>query len=244
MTDIYALLSNIDNNIINRKKCSKVRHKNIVSISSSKNEIVKLAFDTRRINQEVDFNPRRGLQNYHRSEAFISENLSNKLKSFAKLRNVLNALKEKYGKEYEWQDSYARVLLATLDRGLRTDQNDGDFSEAQPSMGSLDYIEQLLQVRYRIGADDIGNLEDNQLAKIILAKDENLLNRDINLILQSNKNNQEITKTNKNNKPALETNGDTKDTLIEKLFGGVRASKENPEIERVVSITIKDKFGA
>jgi hypothetical protein len=29
---------------------------------------------------------------------------------------------------------------------------------------------------------------------------------------------------------------------MEKLFGGIRATKENPEVERTVTITIKDKF--
>ena len=38
--------------------------------------IAKLAFDTRRINQETTYIPRRNLQNYHRSAEFIDDEMA------------------------------------------------------------------------------------------------------------------------------------------------------------------------
>jgi len=193
----------------------------------SNNGFKKLAFDTRRIDQETEYNPRRGLQNYQRSEGFLSQAMGEKLKSFAKLRNVLSNLKKEYGREHEWQDSNARVLLSTLDKGLRTDQQDGDYSEAQPAQGSLDYIEELLQVRYRLGFEEINKLAEKDLKRVILSKDEELTRKDVNQALEIKKG---------------DVAEQTYDTLMEKLFGNVRASAECPEVERTVTITIKDKF--
>lgn len=108
---------------------------------------------------------------------------------------------------------------------MRIGLNDGDYAEAQPGMGSLDYIEELLHVRYRLAFEDITKMADADLRRVILSKDEELTRKDVNKAL-------EITK----NDVATQSY----DTLLEKLFGGVRATKENPEVERTVTITIKD----
>ena len=187
----------------------------------------KIAFDTRLMDQETEYNPRRGLQNYNRSEAFLSEALSNKVKSFAKLRKVLNQLKDVYGKEHEWQDSNARVLLTTIDSGLRTIAQDENFSVNQPGTGSFDYIEELLNVRYRLTVDNLTSMGDAQLKNIILSKDEELIRKDIKQALEITK--QDVAKQGY-------------DTLMEKLFDGCRASAENPDIERTITITIRDRF--
>jgi hypothetical protein len=226
ISEIYQLISDASYTIIGRNNSLKLRKAGFESISN-KNGFKKLAFDTRRIDQEVQYNPRRGLQNYHRSEQFITEATSQKLKNFGKLRRVLESLKEEFGKEAEWQDSYARVLLSTLDKGLRIKEQDGDFSDAQPSMGSLDYIEELLHVRYRLTFDDLSNKSEKELKKVILSKDEELIRKDVNHALQ-------ITKQDVGEK--------TYNDLVEKLFGGIKATKENPEVERTVTITIKDKI--
>lgn len=187
----------------------------------------KIAFDTRLMDQETEYNPRRGLQNYNRSEAFLSEALSNKVKSFAKLRKVLNQLKDVYGKEHEWQDSNARVLLTTIDSGLRTIAQDENFSVNQPGTGSFDYIEELLNVRYRLTVDNLTSMGDAQLKNIILSKDEELIRKDMKQALEITK--QDVAKQGY-------------DTLMEKLFDGCRASAENPDIERTITITIRDRF--
>jgi hypothetical protein len=226
LTDLYDLISQGAQEAHTRKLSMQLRKAGFKAALSD-HGFTKVAFDTRRIDQETEFNPRRGLQNYNRSEAFITEAMSQKIQNFSKLRKVLGGLKQVYGKEPEWQDSNARVLLTTLDNGLRTANNDGDFTENQPGMGSFDYIEELLHVRYRLAFDDLTKLGEADLKRVILAKDEELTHKGASQEL-------EITKSDVATK--------SYDTLLEKLFGGVKATKENPEVERTVTITIKDKF--
>lgn len=223
--ELYQLIAESSEKALLRQEGISLRKAALNSIFNGK--IVKLAFDTRRTNQETDYNPRRGLQNYHRSEQFMTEAHLIKINNFTKLKNILGELKDKYGREPEWQDSYARVLLNTLDIALRTEQNDGDFSETQSSIGSFDYVEELLFTRYRLEINSIAKYGEEQLRNIILSRDEALIHKtDIPKY--------EITKR--------DVASQSYDTLMEKLFGGVKASKENPEIERTVTITIKDKF--
>jgi hypothetical protein len=226
ITELYNLISRGSQNVGSRKQSRQLRKVALTTISSGQG-FTKMAFDTRRIDQETEYNPRRGLQNYNRSEAFLSEALSHKVKSFAKLRKVLNELKDVYGKEHEWQDSNARVLLTTIDSGLRTIAQDENFSVNQPGTGSFDYIEELLNVRYRLTVDSLSSMGEAQLKNVIMSKDEELIRKDVKKSL-------EITK------------GDVAkqgyDTLMEKLFDGCRASAENPDIERTITITIRDRF--
>jgi len=224
--ELYSLITRGTQNVAQRKLSRMLRKSGLNSIQSGQG-FTKIAFDTRRIDQETEYNPRRGLQNYQRSEAFITEAMSQKIKNFAKLRRVLEGLKQTYGREHEWQDSNARVLLSTLDNGLRTITKDGDFTDSQPGLGSFDYLEELLHVRYRLTFDDLVKMGESDLKKVILLKDEELTHKDTS-------GNLEITKS--------DVASQTYDTLLEKLFGGVRATKENPEVERTVTITIKDKF--
>jgi hypothetical protein len=227
MFDIFNIVSEASSSLGACVKGSKQNRANYLSgLVDNNSGIIKVAFDTRRIDQETEYNPRRGLQNFHRSEEFISQAISQKLKNFSKLRNVLVALKEKYGKEPEWQDSYSRVLLSTLDKGLRTNEKDGDYTDSQPAMGSFDYIEELLYVRYRLTFDQLTKLSEEELMKVILSRDEDLTKKDINKA--------EISRHD------VATQG--YDTLLEKLFGGIKATKENPNVERTVTITVKDRF--
>src|SRR5271167_2392421 len=119
VTELYNLISRGSQNLGARKQSRLLRKVALASAVSGKG-FTKMAFDTRRIDQETEYNPRRGLQNYNRSEAFMSEGLGQRIKNFSKLRNVLNGLKQGYGKEHEWQDSNARVLLTAINNGLRT----------------------------------------------------------------------------------------------------------------------------
>jgi hypothetical protein len=222
---LFQLISEGISHIPDRQQTRQLR-KNGLSTCLNNSEFNKVAFDTRRIDQEMEYNPRRGLQNYNRSEAFLSDVMGQKVKNLVKLRDILAELKDEYGKEHEWQDSNTRVLLSTLDSGLRTLQKDGDYSENQPSLGSFDYIEELLHVRYRLTFDDLVKKGSSELKKIILSKDEELIRKDINHSLQ-------ITKADIGSK--------SYDTLMDKLFN-IQASEEHPEIERTISITIKDKI--
>lgn len=226
ISELYRLISAGIEGVPARKQSIQLRKAGLDACLSG-NGFTKLAFDTRRIDQETEYNPRRGLQNYNRSEAFLSEALSQKLVNFAKLRRVLESLRLEFGKEHEWQDSNARILLSTLNSGLRTSTEDGDFTSAQPSQGSLDYIEELLHVRYRLSFDDLVRLGETDLKRVILAKDEELTRKDVKQALM-------ITKG--------DVTTQSYDSLIEKLLDGCKASAENPDVERTITITVRDKF--
>jgi hypothetical protein len=227
VSELYNLISRGSENVTSRKQSKQLRKVAMQSVSSGQG-FTKLAFDTRRIDQETEYNPRRNLQNYNRSEAFLSEAISQKIIHFAKLRKVLVGLKAIYGKEHEWQDSNARVLLSTLDNGLRTLTKDGDYTESQPGVGSFDYIEELMHVRYRLGFDDLAKMSETDLKKAILSKDEELIRKDVSDAL-------EITKH--------DVAKQGYDTLMEKLFSiSGTPSADQPVIERSITITIRDSF--
>lgn len=227
VTELYNLISRGSQDVETRKQSRSLRKVALESVSSGQG-FKKLAFDTRRIDQETEYNPRRGLQNYNRSEQFLSEGVAQRVKNFAKLRNSLNALKNIYGREHEWQDSNARILLTAVDKGMRTGLNDGDFGTMnQPGVGSFDYLEELLNVRYRLTHDDLTRMSEADLTRVILAKDEDLTRTDVKQAV-------EITKSDVANKGY--------DSLIEKLFDGCKASADNPDVERTITITIRDRF--
>jgi len=227
VTELYNLISRGSQDVSSRKQSRQLR-KVALETTVSGQGFTKMAFDTRRIDQEVEYNPRRGLQNYNRSEQFLSEGVAQRVKNFAKLRNSLNALKNVYGREHEWQDSNARILLTAVDKGMRTGIDDGDFAaQHQPGVGSFDYLEELLNVRYRLSHDDLTRMSETDLTRVILAKDADLTNKDVKQAL-------EITKSD------VSTKG--YDSLIEKLFDGCKASADNPDVERTITITIRDRF--
>lgn len=188
--------------------------------------MIKLAFDTRRLNQEIQYNPRRNIQFYHRSEPFISEAFSSKLKSLQKLKEILDELNLKYGKEPEWQDSNCRILLSRLENGLRSNIQDGDHTEVQPGTGSIDYIEELLYIRYRLNCENIDKLSKNELEKILLSKDDELTHID------STKSSSIITKS--------DIGKYGYDTLLEKLF--TMSSDDSQDSERIITISIRNKI--
>jgi hypothetical protein len=185
---------------------------------------VKVAFDTRRINQYTDLNPRRNLQYYHRSEPFITEDMSDKIRTFFKLKTAVDLIKEEFNSDPDYLDSYCRILSFALDKTLRVDQKDMDFGSPQ-----MNYLEELLYLRYRLKNDDIKKLNEKDLRNIILDRDEKLLHKQIYAQY----------------KPKLEKQSvgiKTEDTLIDKLFGETRATKENKNVKRSVTITIDDKI--
>jgi hypothetical protein len=173
--DIYELISSCRMHTTTRKQSFNLRKRSFHTLFINKS-IIKTAFDTRRINQETTFNPRRGLQNYHRSEPFISMEMKKKIEAFAKLSKILDQIKLEYEREPQWQDSYVRVLSSAVHKGLRTLQSDGDFSDVQPSMASLAYLEELIYVRYRLTTESLMSMTDLELRNSVLRKDELLVN--------------------------------------------------------------------
>jgi hypothetical protein len=194
------------------------------SLLNNTNGFQKLAFDTRHVNSETEFISRRGLQNYNRSESFISEATVAKLKVFKKLKGILDDIHQDYQKDPQWQDSYCRILKNTLDKCLRVNIDDNEYSSNQPAVGNLEYITQLLHVRYRLTMDDIKEKSESEIKTIILKKDEDLMRSEP----------EKITKH--------DVTVSSYSDLLEKLFGGVKANKENPNVERTVTITIKDRL--
>lgn len=225
ISEIYSLISSGVESVSSRQEAIALRRYAFKKALGA--SIVKVAFDTRRVDQEKDYISRRGLQNYNRSDEFITQANVNKIRSLKKLKSVLDSLKSQYVGDKAWQDSYCRVLLDTIDKALRTEQKDGDFTDAQPGVGSFDYIEEMLFVRYRIELSSIPAMSEAALKTELIKKDPELGNPDVNDLISIDKG---------------DVGKESYDTLLEKLFGGVRATKENPEVERTVTITIKDKF--
>lgn len=208
ISELYLLIARGIENVPSRKQAIKLRKTALTSFSSS-GGFTKVAFDTRRIDQGTEIIPRRNLQYYQRSEEFITEATAQRLTNLTKMRRVLGNLKDKFGRDREWQDSNARVLLSTIDKGLRSDFKDGDYTDAQPGVGSLDYIDELLHVRYRLSFDDMCKMAESDLEKVILSKDEELIRQGVNRVL-------EISKS--------DVATQNYDTLMEKLFGNVKAT--------------------
>lgn len=220
-------VKNISNSIQNRINIGNCR---IRVIKASMPIIVKKAFDTRRINQYTDYNPRRNLQYYHRSDPFITKDASEKIKTFFKLKTAIDAIKEDFTGDPDYLDSYCRILSSALDRTLRIEQKDFDYFQPQ-----LDYLEELLYLRYRLKEDDIKKLNEKEIRDIILDRDEKLLHKQI--FAQYN-----TGGLLKNNSYASAQIVKDKDALIDKLFGDVKATNEHKNVKRSITITIDDKI--
>lgn len=245
--EIYELISGGTQMVLTRKAGFNIRKRALDLLLNE--QFVKVAFDTRRIDQETTYNPRRGLQNYHRSEPFVSENMLEKIKAFSKLSTVLDQIKSEYGRESEWQDSYVRVLSSAVHKGLRTIQADGDYSDAQPSMASLAYLEELMYVRYRLTADSLMSMGEKELRSAILSKDELLTNGGNFNMSTTPITPSDVSKYSYDNmmEKMLSTMAQVmsqmkpQDDLTSKLFD-VKATSDSPDIERTVTINIKDKI--
>jgi len=197
---------------------SKLINLRIANLNDTK--IIKNAFDSRRVSP-TEINPRRNLQNYQRSDEFIDTEVENNLKNFFKVKAAIETIKDDFQLDPEWNDSYARILLSSIDNTLRIDQKDFDFSKKQ-----MNYINELLFLRYRITPENIQKFNEQEIRSIILNKDEKLKHRQI------------FSNYKTTEKPIVKQN----DNLLDQLFGNVKASKDNKEVERSVTITIKDKI--
>jgi hypothetical protein len=134
--------------------------------------INKVAFDTRRIDNIGQRIPRQNAQHWHRSDPFINQEMHNKIVSFTKLNNVLKEIEASYGGDPEYNKSYAKELHTHVKIGLRDGINDGDYF-----MPQLNYLEQMLYMRYRISSNNLNAMDNLSIKKAILSKDEVLLRR-------------------------------------------------------------------
>jgi hypothetical protein len=159
-------IQNIHSSIEDRAEPRAAR---MAALKSVNEPILKTAFDTRRTNQDTDFNPRRNLQQYHRSDPFISEGAAAQLKTFFKLKTAVDSIKDDFVGDPDWLDSYVRILSTALDKTLRIEQKDMDYFQPQ-----LDYLNEMLYLRYRLKQDDIDRMNEKELRSAVLAKDEKL----------------------------------------------------------------------
>lgn len=193
--------------------------------------MVKLAFDTRRVDQEKMRNPRSNLQYWHRSDEFIDEEDGDKLQKLAKLYNVVKGIKKKFGKSPEWFESYARQLYNNLNRILRV--KEGDFDIFKPQ---LSYLEQLIFARYRLSMDDLETYSDQKIEKCVLSKDEKLIGRNDYLKTINSYNEEDDDKVVKN---SLDLS--TQESVVNALFDSKNLRKEGEkQVQRTIQITITD----
>lgn len=202
----------------------------VIDHKLSDKQLLKQAFDTRRIDQQNDRNPRANLQYYHRSEPFIDGDLSDKISRYMKVKSATDMIKDQYGTDPEWFDSYARILSSAVDRTLRTDQKDGDFFKA-----AFDYLDELLYVRYRLSTEDIAKKSETEIEKIVLSRDEKLMHKHI--YKTTSRPREEMAKYTAAPLPPPPT-----DPLVERLLDGVRATGINKSVERSVIITVRDQI--
>lgn len=125
---------------------------------------------------------------------------------------AVDHIKDKYLGSPEWLDSYARTLSNSLDRVLRIDQKDYEYFKPQ-----LDYLDELLYVRYRLNKDDIERMDQDEISGIILSKDAKLEDSSGEIYKDSKQENAIVKQ---------------KDDLLDRLFGSVKASKDNKNVER------------
>jgi hypothetical protein len=240
ITEIYELISRGTKNVPNRNQSIKLRKEVFAQLSTP--GFTKLAFDTRRIDQETEYNPRRGLQNYLRSESFVSDSIAKKVMAFTKLANLLDKLKIEYGKEPEWQDSYTRVLHSAINKGLKNTETQNDYSDAQPSMASLDYLDELIDVRYRLNCDNLIAMDESSLRTAILKKDDLLTKKAV--LIQGEVTTTEVISSSYDQMvdKMLKTMAAVmhKDDLASKLFD-VKATADGKGIERTITIKIRDE---
>jgi len=191
----------------------------------------KVAFDTRRIDQEHDRNPRTNLQYWNRAQSFIDEELQGRIHLFSKVMGVLKGIKEAYGTAPEYFESYSRVLYDQIERVLRIKQGDNEIFRPQ-----IAYLEQLLYARYRLSMDELAKISESDLRRKLLDKDENLLKRGVYL-------NETGGQTKTSSGPIIiDGNKNAQQNIIEAIFGNndFRRTGEK-RAQRTITITICDE---
>lgn len=232
---------------------SNIRYYALKKLACSNEEkktqgFIKQAFDTRRVNQDIQRIPRRNLQFWHRSDEFIDEEKQKKLNAFTQLYSVAKKIKEEFETRPDWHDSYARILTDALERTLRVKQGDGDIDPEQ-----LKYLEQLIDTRYGLRINDLEKVSELVLYNNILKKDEHLLKRGVIYRDKENNDNLEekvmniLSKMNKNsndnNGVNIYTNGDNSNNLNEvlgSLFNGGTRKDGEKQVTRTITISITD----
>ncbi len=224
LLDIYAIVCAFTENHNKRVKYAQFREKYLKPV------LVKNAFDTRRINQNTEFNPRRNLQYYQRSEPYIDEKTAEQIKLFFKVKVATDDIREEFIGEPDWLDSYTRILCNAIDQTLRVEQKDYDYSGPQ-----LDYLSELLYVRYRLQAADIANATPALLRQAFLNKDEKLLRRAVFTNYKDGLNTQTV-----HQEQDIQKNSDVHKNIGVKNINtkGKIKTKKNKDVDKSITINI------
>lgn len=209
------------------------RSARMAAFKSFTQPLQKFAFDTRRFDQETVRNPRSNLQNWVRSEQFIDEELQGKIDIFAKMLKPLEELKQSFGSQPEWHDSYSRTLYDHVHRILRVKEADLDIFRPQ-----IAYLEQLMFARYRLSMDELGKIKEADFKEAVLKKDESLLKRGAYLHMTENP---EMKQAGVGGIMAKDGNGVTQEAIVNAIFGNNNFRRDGEKtVERTITITIKD----
>lgn len=196
----------------------------------------KLAIDSRRIDQEMDRNPRPTIQYFRRADQFIDNGMQNDINIFSKLMIPLMEIKGSYGDQPEYFESYSRILFENVERILRVKQADQDFHRAQ-----FEYLKQLLFARYRLSMEEVSQLSVMELKARILNKDENLIKR--GLFLQNTGESSVAKRAAIPVKNGIEPT--TQEAIVNAIFGSSDSDLRKPgerTSTKTITITIKNEF--
>lgn len=203
--------------------------------SMSNSGFRKLAFDTRRINQDLERVPRANLQYWNRSQEFLDRETEIKINALNNLIEPLERIRSEYETYPEYFHSYARSLLDSVKRAVKIYNEEFDVFKPQ-----IDYLEQLLNVRYHITLDDLQKEASNVLYEKILKKDEDLTKKGTYLKLKNSADS--YSERSEPNVIIKDSNGDTQNSIINAIFGSSNfRNNGEKKIERTVTITIKDE---
>jgi hypothetical protein len=149
----------------------------------------------------------------------------------------LKEIRDKFGNQPEYFESYARVLYNALNQILKVRKSDIDIFKPQ-----LSYLEQLLYARYRLSMDNIAGASLPQLKEVILSKDEKLLKRGVFMHLTGG--DDDKVKTG-NSQPQSIVIKDGNGAMAQKgvadaIFGSNLRKDGEKTVERVITIRIRD----
>lgn len=235
---IYKVAISREHNSIQRDARSAAMR----SIGDTIPSIKKIAFDTRRINQQTQRIPRPNLQYWNRSQQFVDDECENSVKALSNLLKPLENIKIKYGHHPEYFQSYARSLHDSVKRAVKVSGDNLEIFKPQ-----LDYLEQLVFARYRLSMEDLEKLSTEVIYDRIIKRDEELIRRDAYLRATSNET--EITvesEPKKSNNVILKdsdkTGGLTQDSIVNAIFGNNKIRRDGEKkVERTITITIRDE---
>jgi hypothetical protein len=200
--------------------------------------LTKVAFDTRRIDQETERVPRANLQYWNRSQQFLDEEAKNRIKAMSKLIKPLDMIRDKYGHHPEYFHSYARSLHDSVKRAIKVDAQELDIFRPQ-----IDYLEQLLFARYRLSLEDIQNKPAQHIYDQLIKRDEDLIRRDAYLNLTNDAHDENVKQSAfVMGKDGNGLNASTQDSIINAIFGNQDLRRDGEKkVERTITITIKDE---